>query len=304
MSKKKKKKIKIKKKNFAIFIIIIILIIFSTTKIIQFTSKLLSTKTPKETEEKKKEKKETENLDEFDKIGKTIDYYNSKYKTRYIAYQKNNPNLTIIEIIKHVNMNLDKTKYKDIIEAKFLNTEKVLVNKYYYLTDSYIPENLENISKQYALDGMRLVHDAKEAFEKLASDAKKENLSIVAMSSYRSYDYQVDLYNKYVKSDGQEAADTYSGRPGHSEHQTGLAVDVYNQKETYTNFENTKEFIWMQKHAHEYGFILRFPQDKEEETGYHYESWHYRYVGIEAAKYIKENNISFEEYYATKIRDW
>jgi len=122
------------------------------------------------------------------------------------------------------------------------------------------------------------------------------------MSTYRSYDYQVDLYNRYVKEDGKNAADTYSGRPGHSEHQTGLAVDVFNNKETYTNFEKTKEFTWMQNHAHEYGFILRFPKDKVNETGYEYESWHYRYVGKKIAKYIKENNISFEEYYATKIK--
>lgn len=151
---------------------------------------------------------------------------------------------------------------------------------------------------------MKLVDVAKEAFEDMAKDAKKEDLTIVAMSSYRSYDYQVDLYNRYAKKDGTEAADTYSGRPGHSEHQTGLAVDVYNEEKDYTNFEKTDEYEWMIKHAHEYGFILRFPKDKEKETGYHFESWHYRYVGQEIAKYIKEHNISFEEYYATKIKDW
>ena len=151
---------------------------------------------------------------------------------------------------------------------------------------------------------MKLVKEAKEAFENLASTAKKENLNIIAMSTYRSYDYQVNLYNKYVRSDGKEAADTYSGRPGHSEHQTGLAVDVYNGKISYTSFEKTKEFNWMQEHAHDFGFILRFPKDKVNETGYTYESWHYRYVGIEEAKYIKEHNISFEEYYATIIKDW
>ena len=145
---------------------------------------------------------------------------------------------------------------------------------------------------------------AKDAFEEMASDAKKEKLNIIAMSTYRSYDYQVNLYNKYVKADGKEKADTYSGRPGHSEHQTGLAVDVYNGKENYTNFEKTDEFDWMKEHAHEYGFILRFPKEKEQETGYTYESWHYRYVGVEEANYIKEHNISFEEYYATIIKDW
>ena len=137
----------------------------------------------------------------------------------------------------------------------------------------------------------------------MSKKARESNLNIIAMSAYRSYQYQVTLYNNYVKQDGKEEADAYSARPGYSEHQTGLATDVYNQKETYTNFEKTEEFKWMQENAYKFGFILRFPKGKEEETGYQYESWHYRYVGKEAAKYIKENNITFEEYYATKIKD-
>jgi D-alanyl-D-alanine carboxypeptidase len=207
------------------------------------------------------------------------------------------------QIIKNVNMNLDKDFYKDPISARNLNTTKVLVNKYYYLDKDYIPLNLQDISKKYALNNMKLVNVAKDAFEEMAKDASNEKLKIIAMSTYRSYDYQVNLYNKYVKTDGKEKADTYSGRPGYSEHQTGLAADVYNGKTNYTNFESTKEFDWMDKHAHEYGFILRFPKDKVDETGYVYESWHYRYVGKDIAKYIKEHNISFEEYYATMIKD-
>ena len=198
-------------------------------------------------------------------------------------------------------MNLDLEKYEQKQPAKYQNTEKILVNKYYYLEQDYIPENLEIIDSKYAINNMKMVKVAKEAFENLSSDAKKENLNIIAMSTYRSYNYQVNLYNRYVQQDGKENADTYSGRPGHSEHQTGLAADVYNKTETYTNFEKTKEYEWMQNHAHEYGFILRFPKDKVDETGYQFESWHYQYVGLEAAKYIKEHNISFEEYYATII---
>ncbi len=201
-------------------------------------------------------------------------------------------------------MNLDLEEYKNTEEAKYQNTEKILVNKHYYLTKNYVPKNLENISTKYALSGMKLVKKAKESFEQMAKDAEKQDLTIVAMSSYRSYNYQVNLYNRYVKQDGKEKADTYSGRAGHSEHQTGLAIDVYNKETNYTNFEKTDEFKWMQKHAQDYGFILRFPKGKEKETGYQYESWHYRYVGVEIAKYIKNNNISFEEYYATKIKDW
>jgi D-alanyl-D-alanine carboxypeptidase len=260
-----------------------------------------SIKTHKENRESKVVEKPQKRVTEESKEGNTIPYYKEEYKERYLNYQKSNPDLSQKQIIKNVNMQLDKEFYEDPLPAEYLNTEKVLVNKHYYLENDYVPEKLENISVQYALSDMKLVHEAREAFETLAKAAKKQKLNIVAMSTYRSYDYQVKLWNKYAKQDGERKADTYSGRAGHSEHQTGLAVDVYNEKENYTNFEKTKEFDWMQEHAHEYGFILRFPKDKENETGYQYESWHYRYVGVEAATYIKEKNISFEEYYATII---
>ena len=317
MKKKRKKKIKIKKKNFALFIIVVMLLAYSITQVIFLVVKVITSpkkeieiKEEKPIEKKKKEtkpdetKKEEKSNDSEITINEKIDYFNIEYLDRYLSYKRNNNTLTDEQIIKNVNMQLDKTPYKDIIKANNLNTEKVLVNKYYYLEEDYVPDDLETISSTYALSNMKLVHEAKEAFESLSKAAAKEKLKIIAMSSYRSYSYQVNLYNRYVKQDGKEDADTYSGRPGHSEHQTGLAVDVYNQDETYTNFEKTKEYKWMQQHAQEYGFILRFPKDKEDETGYHFESWHYRYVGKEIAEYIKENNISFEEYYATIIKDW
>ena len=302
----KKRKIKIKKKNFAIFIIFIMVFTFSVTQVIFLVVKLATTS--KEVKPEVIEKNEVPEKDnksaKLNNINQKIDYFNNDYLDRYLNYKNKNTNLTDEQIIKDVNMNLDQKKYKDIRKAKNLNTEKILVNKYYYVEKDYVPDNLETISSRYALSGMKLVDVAKDAFEDMAKDASKESLSIVAMSTYRSYDYQVDLYARYVREDGEAKADTYAGRPGHSEHQTGLAVDVYNKEENYTNFEKTKEYVWMQQHAHEYGFVLRFPQEKEEETGYEFESWHYRYVGVKAAKYIKEHNISFEEYYATVIKDW
>ena len=306
----KKKKIKIKKKNFTIFIIIISLISFILFELTLVTIKIITTPREKPIEKKeekkkknnkKKEKKKTDpKLDELENIKEKISYFKEDNIERYLNYRNNNPDLEIIQVIKNVNMNLDKKQYEDATEIEDKNNQLVLVNKYNYLGDKFIPENLENINTQYALSNMKLVDYAKEAFEKMAKDARKENLKIIAMSTYRSYSYQVDLYNRYKKKDGQEAADKYSGRPGFSEHQSGLAVDVYNGKEDYTNFESTKEFTWMKDHAHEYGFIIRFPKGKENETGYQYESWHYRYVGIDVATYIKNNNISLEEYIATK----
>lgn len=293
----RKKKIKIKKKNFIIFIIFIVLIGFSFTKL---TTLILNTfDSPKKEIENKTLTEKEKKLQKLNNINKKISYFKMENLDRYISYKNKNKDLNDEQIIKDVNMDLDKKQYEDMHETINLNKINILVNKHNYLKEDYVPENLKSLSSTYALSNMKMVEEAANAFESLSKDASKENYKIIAMSTYRSYEYQIDLYNKYVKSDGKDAADTYSGRPGNSEHQTGLAVDVYNQTETYTNFEKTEEYDWMQENAYKYGFILRFPKDKENETGYEFESWHYRYVGKDIAKYIHKHNITLEEYIAT-----
>ena len=240
----------------------------------------------------------------LENIQNKIDYFKEEYLDRYLSYKQSHKKLPINQIIKEVNMNIDKKEYETSYPAIGKNTELILVNKYYYLSSNDIPDNLETVSIDYARSNMRLVSSAKNAFEELAKSAKSDGLNIIAMSTYRSYGYQNNLYNRYLKEDGKEKADTYSARPGYSEHQTGLAVDVCNGIEDYTNFEKTQEFIWMNNNAHKFGFILRYPKGKEKETKYQYESWHYRYVGVEVAQYIHEHNITLEEYYATNIKDW
>ena len=307
MAIKVKRRLKIKWKNFIIFIIIVISILFITIKgislIMNTIKNSLNNKTEvKETKEKtnKKEKTELEKkYDQLDNINNKITYFNDAYIDRYINYRNNNPNLDIEKVIINVNIGLDQEVYKDAVKATNLNTPLILVNKYNYLEKDYVPNNLEKVSTVYALSNMKLVNTAKDAYEQMAKDASKDKRKLVIMSAYRSYDYQVNLYNRYAKKDGKDTADTYSGRPGYSEHQTGLAFDLYNGKTVYTKFEETKEFDWMQENAYKYGFILRFPKNKEQETGYIYESWHYRYVGKEIAKEIKEKNICLEEYLAT-----
>lgn len=287
----KKKKRKLKKKVKIVLTFLICIIIITTTIIV-------STKSGNKTPDK--------NLTQEEKIIKKlkkIPYYKEENKDRYISYQNENKNLDIEEIITNVNIGIDKPYYTNTKPSENLNTNLILVNKYNYLTEDYVPENLEDLDTTYARSGMQLVSEAKEAFETLAENAKEDNMTIIAMSSYRSYDYQVDLYNRYVETDGKEAADTYSARAGFSEHQTGLAVDIYNGDLPYTSFEETEEFEWMQENAYKYGFILRFPEDKTDITGYEYESWHYRYVGKEVAKYIHDNNSTLEEYIAKKVEN-
>jgi len=145
---------------------------------------------------------------------------------------------------------------------------------------------------------MYLSKTAKNAFEEMCSDAKSINLVIKAVSTYRTKEYQQKLYNDYVKTRGLQYAENYSARPRHSEHETGLAVDVRGGLSAYTLFENTEEYKWVKQNAHTYGFIIRYQEDKEDITGYNYESWHLRYVGKDVATYIYEHNITFDEYHA------
>ena len=172
----------------------------------------------------------------------------------------------------------------------------VLVNKNNKLPAAYRPRDLEAISLEFANEEKYLRKDAKEQFEKLSKEAKTLGYSIVAVSAYRGYDYQEELYHYYVKTKGEKYADLCSARPGHSEHQTGLALDVMGSNNDYDEFEYSVEFSWMKENAHRYGFILRYPEGKENVTGFKYEPWHYRYVGIDIAKYIYENNLTLEEY--------
>jgi len=189
--------------------------------------------------------------------------------------------------------------YKNIKKIKNPENILVLVNKNNKLDENYIPDDLEKISLKYATEEKYLRKVAKEAFEKLGREAKKKNYTIVAVSTYRSFDYQDRLYNYYIETKGLEYADLCSARPGHSEHQTGLAVDVMGSNYDYDRFAESIEFKWMKENAHKYGFILRYPKGKEKITGFKYEPWHYRYVGIEVATIIYENNLTLEEYYKT-----
>lgn len=228
---------------------------------------------------------------------KKLSFYKQENNSRYLTYSKENTKLSPKQVVTHVNIGLDKPFYTNVKKAPRQNKTTILVNKYFSLDESYVPKNLEPLDEAYSRKGMYLVKEAKKAFEALSLDASLENLTIKAMSTYRSFSYQNNLYTTYVKKDGEDLANTYSAKPGHSEHQTGLALDVYNETTSYTDFENTQEYTWMQKNAYKYGFILRYPKEKEKITGYSYESWHYRYVGFEIAEYIQKHNLTYDEYY-------
>lgn len=197
-------------------------------------------------------------------------------------------------IINHDNQKREFYKQIDIIEKP--DHILVLINKFNKLPEDYIPKDLEKINISYANDYKYVRKSAKIAFEKLSNDAKKLGYKIIAISTFRSYRYQEQLYLYYVRTKGKDYADNCSARPGHSEHQSGLSIDVMGENMDYNEFEQSQSFNWMKENAHKYGFIMRYPSGKEHITGFKYEPWHYRYVGIEVASTIYNNNITLEEY--------
>jgi len=133
----------------------------------------------------------------------------------------------------------------------------------------------------------------------MCENAQKDDIYLYSGSAYRSYSYQNTLYNNRVYNEGLEYANKTAAKAGYSEHQTGLAIDITKSKYNYMNNyidEEDKEFEWLEENAHKYGFILRYPKNKSDITGYAYEPWHFRYLTIEVAAELKEKNITYEEY--------
>lgn len=162
--------------------------------------------------------------------------------------------------------------------------EMLLVNKSYHLPSTF---------------GNGITSEAQAAFDRMAAAAAADGYTIWIGSGFRSYDTQEAIFNRYAASSGEAAANRYSARPGQSEHQTGLAMDIAGGDGSAflkTAFEDTPEFAWLDKHAADYGFILRFLKDREWATGYIYEPWHYRYVGEDLARILKDSGLSVEEY--------
>ena len=170
-----------------------------------------------------------------------------------------------------------------------------IANKTYALPQDFIPTNPDqpvNADRSSTCLDKTLM----SAWNTMLKDATAKGLNIYIASGYRSYNYQVNVYNRYVKSDGAAVADTYSSRPGNSEHQTGLCFDLNTIEDS---FQYTNEGKWVNDNCYKYGFCIRFPKGKDSATGYQYESWHLRYVGVDLATKLYNNGdwLSLEEYF-------
>lgn len=234
----------------------------------------------------------------IDNLKRYLDYDIMEVKSIYdISNIKKDFNYE--DVVTYVNANLDKEYYSsdNLISNEDASKIDVLVNKYHKLDENYEPSDLTIIDSKYASGTQKLRKEAQIKFEEMASDMAKENLKIYAGSTYRSYTYQKGLYDRYVKKDGFAAAETYSARSGYSEHQLGLAVDIVNGKWDYLS-ENDKEYDYLVKNSYKYGFILRYPRGSEYITGYMFEDWHFRYLGVELATKVFNSGLTYDEYIA------
>ena len=199
--------------------------------------------------------------------------------------------------------NVKSKFYQDIVETPNTNSLLVLVNQNYRLDEFYAPTDFVPVEVPVTpysqVNTNYLRRDAADATELLFSKAQEAGYELTLRTGYISYSVQKSLYNQDVYEMGLEYADKFNSRPGHSEHQTGLAIDITTpsiNNELSLEFADTEEGKWVLAHAHEYGFIIRYPENRESEVGYFYEPYHLRYVGVEVATEIFENNWTLEDY--------
>lgn len=176
----------------------------------------------------------------------------------------------------------------------------VLVNKLHAVSSDYKPKDMVYMDNSLSTwENLELKEEAYEAYKKMYADSKELGYNLKVCSAYRTYKTQISLFNNSIANRGWETTYLRSAYPGRSEHHTGLCIDItsksmgWNLSQDFADYEDGK---WLNTHCQDYGFIVRYPKGKTDITGYAYEPWHFRYVGVEAAKYIMENNLTLEEY--------
>ncbi|MDD8049389.1 MAG: M15 family metallopeptidase [Thomasclavelia sp.] len=234
----------------------------------------------------------------------TLSYYHKDYLKRYNAYKKANPKLSTKDIVTRVNMGLDQDNwYTNIINQTKPNDVDTLVNKVYKLDESYAPSDLVNINTDLdSYNSSYKNHQVRKVvyddFQALRKACKEKGFSLYVVSGYRSTKWQTEIYNHNASVYGTEETDKTCSRPGHSEHTTGLGMDIALDDKKFQDVETHPDYKWFVSKLADYGFIIRYPKDKESLTGYSYECWHIRYLGKSLAKKVTNSSLTYDEYYA------
>lgn len=230
---------------------------------------------------------------------KRLYYYDPSRLKRYKVYQAFFPDMKTGDVVWRVNVNLDRKHYKYWEPVKDRNSTEVLISKTFFIGKSFQPLRLRQLQ-----DGVLVRDVVVKPFEQLKKAAADEGHKIYAKSGYRSYDAQKEQFLSYFRTDGAKA-DKYSARPGFSEHQSGLAIDVNSVGQTeLTDFAGTADAKWLKNNAYKYGFIVRYTEENKSITGYTAEAWHIRYVGKKHSYNMHRLHISSYEEYKVKYIDY
>ncbi len=253
-------------------------------------------------------------LEKFDD-NQVNDLLNSKYKSnltkfigeryfmyenmdKYLDYYSKNSGVSPTKIVAIVNTNADTGWYSKISETDTSMGEKMLVNKFNGLGSDYVPGDLKLVSSSYAYSGKYVSEVIYDDLINMLSDAREDGYTLVVSQGYRSYEDQEEAYSEIEDSSGQDEADRLAARAGHSEYQTGLSVVIKPYNREVEEGEESEENTWLLANSYRYGFILRYPEGTSDITGFETDSWRFRYVGVDVARRIHEEGITFDEYYA------
>lgn len=225
-----------------------------------------------------------------------LPFMKEPYLIRYKEYDVNNEDLDVIDIVTHVNMGIDVPFFtREAITVTNTDDPLLVINKVFKLPDNYEPSDLV-IVDDYRNQTMRA--EAAQAFNDMQVECEVQGFDILAYSGYRNTELQEVIYNNMIDVYGVEYTNQYVSKPGHSEHTTGLAVDVSINGGDYNRLHESEHYDKFSNVLSDFGFIIRYPEGKEHLTGYSYESWHIRYVGVEVAKEIESSGLTLDEYVA------
>ncbi len=312
MTTKKKFKLKKRFRKYILFIIIIAVLIFGGMKLYdtyeyrqtehyKFSEIGYDDETIKLLEDKlsPKNREYLLNEDKIDYIDNIVSekYYIDENFQSYLTYYEKNDTKTFKDIVAIVNVGATKDWYQDTFTTDKTDYT-MLINKFIGLPEGWSPSTIKKFSSTYAYGTVSAEETCYNAFITMAKAAKEDGITLILTSGYRSTESQKEIYEDYKNRKGENYADKYAARPGHSEHETGLALDILTYGGLTETFKTTETYAWLHTHAHKYGFIERYQEGTEYLTGYSPEAWHYRYLGVDLATKVYEEGITYDEYYA------
>lgn len=315
----KKKKLKLRKRAYVIFFVLILMVVGSIYGYQKYKQYLYEQTYEYKLLTKGYSMDETKYLEsnlDSDKLNQMLErekdsniilfmkekYFLYKHLDEYLDYYEKNDDTSLQDVVALINTHANNRWYSLELDTDISLNEVMNVNKFYKLSKDYKPDNLVNIPLSYAYGSLgdnKMLDYAYDKFMELWNAAHEHGYYLMVTSSYRDYKDQEEIYEARKKSLGERKADELAARPGNSEHQTGLVIDMTSSKEPFADdFTNSEAYKWLKENAYRYGFIERYPEGKTYITGYSPESWHWRYVGVEAATVIHNEGITFDEYYA------